>query len=127
MSKMLIYKPASIALSQRLESKKIRFFMELLRALQISWIIGSIAILSVSLGWIIFGDNFLADLGQILQSDHSKRECFFCGMTEAFLKIRIADFFGALKANENSLIVFFSLLSNQIGFILFLAKTCRVR
>lgn len=127
MPKMLIDKSSSNVLSLRLDSKNTRFFIELLRALQISWIVASIAILSVGSGWIFFGDNFLADLGQVLQSNHSNRECFFCGMTEAFLKIRNADFYGALKANENSLIVFFCLLINQIGFILFSVRTFRVR
>ena len=98
------------------------FFDELFTALKISWLVISAIVFIVILGWIFFGDAFINDLSNQLQNNHSDIKCFFCGMTEAFLKIRDANFLEAILINNNSIQVFIFLFTNQILYIFFLIK-----
>jgi hypothetical protein len=85
---------------------------DLQRALRYVWLILACISGLALIAPLTFSSDFLFGLFPVCQAKAAGGECFFCGMTTAFVRIGQGDLTGAQSANRGALPLYFGLAVN---------------
>lgn len=98
----------------------------LIKSLKITYFIISLLIIITLFLFLIFPNDFLLKITPICEWKMKYgKECFFCGMTRAFISIKNLNFSEALRLNSFSIAFFIIIITNEIISSLFLIKLYR--
>lgn len=93
------------------------------KSLKITYFIISLLIIITLFLFLIFPNDLLLKVTPLCEWKMKYgKECFFCGMTRAFMSIKNLNFSEAIRLNSFSIPFFIIIITNEILSFLFLIK-----